>query len=888
MFRPLLKDRSKQSSLCLLTGAVSLFFAAGCVSAKLTGGNLSDIGLLVAAAIGITAVAWSCYRHYKLLRLEILELRAQNLQLDRAVNNITQALIVFDGQANLVLCNERYRQMYGLCPEMVRPGTSLHSLLLHRKELGNFSGDTERYHAEILADIATGKTTAKTVELDDGRIITLVNKPLPGGAWVSTHQDVTDLHQARRQAQQSHARLAAVIEAMPAGLILYDDQDRLVLWNKCYNEMHPAVSDVRVKGARFEDILRAAVERRMAPEEAVGREEEWIAARLATQAAPQHVSEHHYPDGRWLRIQTCRTADGGSIGIHVDITEFKRREEELNVQNMRFEAALQNMSRGLAMFDREQMLVICNDEFLQVYGLPAELARPGTPLQDILTYRVTSGSLRPPDREHFIQSRVGLVLAGEPSDSIIELRDGRRVAVGHRPMADGGWVSTHEDVTESWRIQEQISHLARHDALTDLPNRLLFHEFMTRALARARRGEIVALHCIDLDQFKGINDVLGHVAGDTLLMQVAARLRDCVRDVDLVARFGGDEFAVVQVGLQRPKDAEVLANRIVRVLSQPYVIDSHPASISASIGIAVAPTDGMDTDELLRKADIAMYRAKAEGRQTARHFSPEMDEALQARRVLAVNLERALRLEEFDLFYQPIVNITTEEVIGFEALLRWWHPERGLVSPSEFISLAEEKGFILELGDWALRRACRDAVEWPAHLTVSVNLSPLQLRSGKLVRGVVHALAESGLPVVRLILEITESVLLQKDTASTVNLAQLKNLGVAIAMDDFGTGYSSLSSLHHFSFDKIKIDRSFVNDLTEGCSAIAIVRAVTSLAKSLGIVVTAEGVESRDQLKLLRAEGCHEAQGYLFGHPRPSNELSEILARCKQCEVRAA
>ena len=248
MFRPLLKDRSKHSSLCLLTGAVSLFFAAGWVSAKLTGGNLSDIGVLVTAAIGITAVAWSCYRHCKLLRLEILELRAQNLQLDRAVNNIAQALVVFDGQANLVLCNERYRQMYGLCSEMVRPGTSLRSLLLHRKELGNFPGDTERYHAEILVDIATGTTTAKTVELDDGRIIALINKPLPGGAWVSTHQDVTDLHRAQRQAQQSHARLAAVIEAMPAGLILFDDQDRLVLWNRCYTEMHPAVSDVRVRG----------------------------------------------------------------------------------------------------------------------------------------------------------------------------------------------------------------------------------------------------------------------------------------------------------------------------------------------------------------------------------------------------------------------------------------------------------------------------------------------------------------------------------------------------------------------------------------------------------------------------------------------------------------
>ncbi|HEY7245003.1 MAG TPA: PAS-domain containing protein [Xanthobacteraceae bacterium] len=858
------------------------------MGAKLTTGNLPGIGLLAAAAFGATAVAWLWYRRCRALLLEVQGLREKTLQLDRAVSNITQGLIVFDAQADLVLCNERYRDMYGLRPEMVRPGTPLRSLVLHRKQTGNFRGDADGYCADILADVGTGKTTAKTVELDDGRIISLINQPLPGGAWVSTHQDVTDLHQAQRQAQQSHARLAAVIEAMPAGLILYDNEDRVVLWNRCYSEMHRAVSDLRMKGVRFADILRAAVARGVAPEDAVGREEAWISARLATQAAPQHISEHHYPDGRWLRIQSCRTADGGSVGIHVDITELKRREEELNVQNMRFEAALQNMSQGLAMFDRDQRLVICNDQFVQVYGLPTQVARPGTLLEEILKYRVASGSLRAPDRKDFIQSRLGVVRAGEPADMIVELSDGRRVAVGHRPMPDGGWVSTHEDITESWRIQEQISHLARHDALTGLPNRLLFHEFMTGALARAHRGEIVALHCIDLDQFKGINDVLGHVAGDALLAQVAARLRDCVREVDLVARFGGDEFAVVQAGLQRQEDADVLANRIVRVLSQPYVIDGNPASISASIGISVAPADGVDTNELLRKADIAMYRSKADGRHGVRHFSPEMDEALQARRTLAVHLERALRLEEFDLFYQPIVNITTEKVIGFEALLRWWHPQHGLVPPSGFIALAEEKGFIIELGEWALRRACRDAVGWPENLTVSVNLSPLQLRSGKLVRTVVHALAESGLAVDRLVLEITESVLLQRDTSSTVNLAQLKNLGVAIAMDDFGTGYSSLSSLHHFSFDKIKIDRSFVNDLSEASSAIAIVRAVTTLARSLGIVVTAEGVESREQLTLLRAEGCHEAQGYLFGPPRPLSELSEILARCKQYKVRAA
>ena len=399
-------------------------------------------------------------------------------------------------------------------------------------------------------------------------------------------------------------------------------------------------------------------------------------------------------------------------------------------------------------------------------------------------------------------------------------------------MADGGWVSTHEDVTERRRSEDRIAYLARHDTLTGLPNRMLFREFMEGALARVRRGEMLALHCVDLDQFKGINDALGHVAGDALLMQVAARIRRCVRETDLIARFGGDEFAVVQVGLQGPQEPGILATRIVRELSQPYDFDGPLAPISASIGIAMAPADGTDTDQLLRKADIAMYRAKADGRRTFRIFEPEMDAAVQARRLLALDLERALKNEEFELFYQPVVNIATEEVTGFEALLRWRHPERGLVLPSEFIPIAEEKGLILDVGEWALRRACQDAASWPANLTVAVNLSPLQLRSRKLVRTIVHALAESGLPVRRLELEITESVLLQENKEAAANLGQLKSLGVAIAMDDFGTGYSSLSSLHRFPFDKIKIDRSFVTDLSEGSGAIAIVRAVTSLANS--------------------------------------------------------
>jgi len=843
------------------------------------------IGILVALAFALPALAW--YREHALLRRTTEALRAQNLRLDGAVNNITQALLMFDPQGRLVLCNERYREMYALTPEMVQPGTSLRSLLVHRKQMGTFAGDPERYCANLIASIATGKTTSAMIEPGDGRLITVTNRPLAGGGWVSTHQDITELHRAQHDAQQAHARLVAVIDAMPAGLIFYDEQDRLVLANKYYTEMHAATADVRVRGARFEDILRAVVARET-PAAAVGREEEWIAARLDAHAASQGASDHCYLDGRWLRLLTCRTPDGGSIGVHLDVTELKHREEEIKVQNMRFEAALENMSHGLAMFDCDRRLVICNRRFAELYGLPPELVQAGVRLEQILEYRVKSGGLVGRSGEDFIASRLAQVTAGVASDSILELKNGRLVSIGHRPMADGGWVSTHEDVTERTRSEERIAHLARHDALTGLPNRLRFREFMDEALARVSRGEGIALHCIDLDQFKGINDVLGHAVGDALLMQVAARIKSCTGESDLVARFGGDEFAVVQLGVDHPEAAGNLATCIVRALSEPYDCEGRPASISASIGIALAPGDGRDGDELLRKADIAMYRAKSEGRRTFRLFESEMDAALKARQRLALDLETAAASGGLDLFYQPVVNIRTGEVTGFEALMRWQHPERGWVPPSEFIPIAEEKGFILELGEWALRRACREAAGWPGNFTVAVNLSPLQLRSRKLVRTVVHALAQSGLAVGRLELEITESVLLHEDRESQANLGQLKNLGVAIAMDDFGTGYSSLSSLHRFSFDKIKIDRSFIGDLSEGSGAIAIVRAVTSLASSLGMVVTAEGVETQDQLDRLRAEGCHEVQGYLFSPPRPASEIAQMLARCRQFLAKAA
>ncbi len=434
------------------------------------------------------------------------------------------------------------------------------------------------------------------------------------------------------------------------------------------------------------------------------------------------------------------------------------------------------------------------------------------------------------------------------------------------------------DVTERKQAEARIAYMAHHDALTDLPNRILFHERLNELLARVRRsGESLAVHCLDLDHFKGVNDTLGHPIGDELLKAVAERLRTCVRDSDMVARLGGDEFAIVQFPLGGPHEASTLATSLIEVVSKSCEVGGHEFVVGASIGVALAPGDGDTADALLRNADMALYRAKAEGRGAAHFFEPEMDRRIQARRMLELDLRKAFANGEFELFYQPLVSLRADTVAGFEALLRWRHPERGMIGPAEFIPLAEEIGLIVPLGEWVLRQACTDAMQWPAELKIAVNLSPAQFRSRGVINAVLTALAYSRLPANRLELEITESVLLGETGANLAILHQLREIGVRISMDDFGTGYSSLSYLRSFPFDKIKIDRSFVKELSERPDCVAIIRAVAGLGMSLGIATTAEGIETPEQLERVRAEGCTEVQGYLFSPPRPLSELGEII-----------
>jgi len=443
-------------------------------------------------------------------------------------------------------------------------------------------------------------------------------------------------------------------------------------------------------------------------------------------------------------------------------------------------------------------------------------------------------------------------------------------------------ISAYVDVTERRKIEARISHMAHHDALTGLPNRTLLLEQLRKTLAQCdRRDSSAAIHYIDLDFFKDVNDTLGHPMGDRLLGQVANRLRDAVRDNDVVSRLGGDGFCVIQPDLGDVGEAGTLAERIIKVISAPYDIDGHQVIIGASVGIAIAPVDGATADILLKNVDMAMYRAKEDGRGVARFFQADMDAKVQARRELEMDLRAALVRGEFELHYQPVVEVQTGEVSAFEALLRWRHPTHGMVPPDRFIPVAEQVGLIVPIGEWVLRTACKEAANWPASIRIAVNLSAVQFKGGKLAAIVTSALAEAGLDARRLELEITESVLL-RDSESNLNLLnQLRMLGARISMDDFGTGYSSLSYLRSFPFDKIKIDRSFVKGVAGSEGDGAIVKAVAGLGLSLGMITTAEGVETSEQLARVVADGCTEIQGYFFGRPVPAREVQETLERIR-------
>jgi diguanylate cyclase (GGDEF)-like protein len=576
-----------------------------------------------------------------------------------------------------------------------------------------------------------------------------------------------------------------------------------------------------------------------------------------------------------------RIAQAGQRDAEAELAlgqERERADRELHVQAVRFAAALSNMSEVLCLFDGADRLVVGNDRLARMFDLPPGSITQGMTIQAMGALLIRDADPRPKNARTLWSLILDAKDVGKREGRTLDLENGDRIAVNFAPMDHDGWLVTLEDITEQRRSEARIEHMAHHDALTGLANRVLFRQRLQAIMARCGRGERCAVLYLDLDHFKAVNDTLGHPVGDALLREVTTRLKGVVRQTDTIARLGGDEFAIIQT-IDQPLDSTALALRVIQAVSAPYELAANRVVIGTSIGIALVPDDGEDVDEIIRNADMALYRSKADGRGRSCYFAPEMEARMQARRTLDLDLRKALVEGEFQVFYQPLINIASQTVCGFEALVRWHHPERGMVSPADFIPMAEETRLIISLGEWVLRQACIDAATWPDHLKVAVNLSPVQLGSPMLIKNVAAALTDSGLPANRLELEITETAMLADTDAVLATLHQLRDMGLRIALDDFGTGYSSLSYLQRFPFGKVKIDRSFVAKLDQDGGSDTIVAAVVDLCGRLGMVTTGEGVETEAQLHRLGALKCTEAQGYLFSKPRPANEVPAMLAR---------
>ncbi|MGZ5872101.1 MAG: bifunctional diguanylate cyclase/phosphodiesterase [Bradyrhizobium sp.] len=709
--------------------------------------------LVVAAGLSALVIAVLLFLIVRRLTRQHREsqqrLEQEKHRLDTALNNMTQGLVLYDASERVVVCNQRYIDMYGLSAAVVKPGSQFHDIVRHRKQTGSFKGDVDEFCSTVLKNVAQGKVTHSILESADGRSVHIVNRPLAQGGWVATMEDITERRNLEQERDRNNAFLLQIIDHIPSQITVKDARDRRYLLANQVAEVQFGLPRAEIVGKTAFDVFPKA------------------------------------------------SAD---------------------------------------------IIAADDDKTLQSEGVLFLDERPWES-QGLGKRFITS-------------KRIGIKDQTGEARYIINVVD---------------------DVTDRRRADEKIAHLAHYDPLTDLPNRVLFREQVERELKRTSRGDQFALLYIDIDEFKGINDSLGHHVGDELLKVVAARLRSCIRETDLVARLGGDEFAVIQTDVGSADDVVEFVTRIRDAIRQPYHCLGHQLSSDASIGIALAPQDGTDLDQLIKNADLAMYGAKADGRRTHRFFEPAMDASAKARLALQQDLRQALVEGGFEIHYQPVVDLRDDEVTGCEALLRWRHPERGMVSPAEFIPVAEDTGLIVELGEWVLKTACAEAANWPDHIRLAVNVSPVQLKCQTLALKVASALAASGFPAGRLELEITEAVLIRDDETALAILHQLRAIGVRIALDDFGTGYSSLSYLKRFPFDKIKIDRCFVSDIAEIDGSAAIVQAVVNIAAVRNIMTTAEGVETQQQKERLRVLGCTEMQGYLFSAAKPGPEVRRLF-----------
>jgi len=941
------------------------------------------------------------------------QIREQKLHLDTALDNMRQGHLMFDAEMRMLICNRRYLEMYGLSASDVRPGIALQHILELRKSLGNWDSDPQEYVESLKAALARGEASQVVTELADGRIIAIENRPVADGRWVSSHEDITEERHAEERLREQKLRLDAALDNMGQGLLMFDADARLMLFNQRYLKMYRLDPKAVYSGMLLTEMLQLRKANGTFPRDP----EQYVAELRQGLAAGKPVTlTIAQPDRRIICIENQPMPDGRWVSTHEDITARRRAEEQLRDQKLQLDTALNNMSQGLNMFDSSGRLVVRNERYLQMYRLSPDDAKFGCSVGDLVRARMASGTFFDIDPDKYTCDMMAAMRKREPTGATMELTDGRIVSVVSQPTPDGeGWVVTHEDITERRRAEierdrsqafaatviesvptamlvkdardlryvlinkagedyfgvprdkiigrraeevfsqdivegiavherrlietgerqiydehpvttpggerrivsttrvpirdphgtiqylltvvddrtqrkraeAQIAHMAHHDGLTGLPNRAAFDACIEATIeAASRDGQQFALMCINLDRFKGINDVFGHASGDALMREMAKRLQAAVGGA-FVARLGGDEFTVIATDGEQPRAAEELADRMLAAMAEDFQIDGRPLRLGLSVGVAIYPTDGADAAALVANANAALYRAKAEGRGAFRFFEPDMDKRLRERRVLQQELQEAIARNEIMLHYQPQARID-REIIGFEALVRWNHPQRGMISPGTFIPIAEESGLIGEMGEWILREACRQAASWPNPLQIAINLSPVQFRHGDLPALVHSVLIETGLAPARLELEITEGVLIDDFSRAVSILRRLKMLGVRIAMDDFGTGYSSLSYLQSFPFDKIKIDQAFISNLERNPQSTTIVRAVIGLARGLEVPVLAEGVETADQLAFLAKESCEQIQGYLIGRPRPIADYAALTGQPVRERVAAA
>jgi diguanylate cyclase (GGDEF)-like protein len=569
---------------------------------------------------------------------------------------------------------------------------------------------------------------------------------------------------------------------------------------------------------------------------------------------------------------TAAVVAAGMIGVMSD----RQTRYSINKRNMQLDAALNNMGQGLCMFDANGRLELWNSSYMKMYRVPDDKMFVGATVEHTLAVRHAVGTLFV-DMDRYAAKLYAAMAAREPASQTAKLPDGRIINVRYRPMENGGWLATHADITDRTQTEARMVHLALHDAVTNLPNRAAYNQHIERIFAEASAAQkTFAVVRIDIDRFKDINDVFGQATGDAVLAELASRLKKASNGAFL-ARLGGDEFSIVSWLGAEPHTAEELAARMSAVLTNAIQVNRQTVHVGCTVGISLYPQDGADVETLNAHAGVALYCAKAEDRGTTRFFEAAMDVAIRERRLLQRDLIVALENREFELYFQP--QATTDGiVVAFEVLLRWHHPERGMVPPAVFIPLAEETGLIGAIDEWVLREACREAATWPNHLSIAINLSPVDFRGGDVPAMLVSVLAETGLSPQRLEIEITEGVLIDDFARALVILHNIKILGVRVAMDDFGSGYSSLSYLQSFPFDKIKIDRTFVSKLDDNPQSAAIIQAIIGLGRSLKLPVIAEGVETDAQLAFLTLEGCGEIQGYLIGRPQPIAYYHDVIA----------